>query len=69
MTKIRMYQVDAFTERLFSGNPAAVCILDSWIADDVMQSIASENNLPETVYIVGKEQDYYWCTKYLKFVN
>ena len=58
MEKIRMYQVDAFTERLFSGNPAAVCMMDSWIADDMMQSIAGENNLPETVFIVGKEQDY-----------
>jgi len=58
MEKVRMYQVDAFTERLFSGNPAAVCILGSWIADDVMQSIAFENNLPETVFIVGKGPDY-----------
>ena len=56
MKKIRIYQVDAFTDRLFSGNPAAVCVLDSWIADELMQSIANENYLPETAFIVNNEQ-------------
>ena len=50
--KIKIYQVDAFAEQLFSGNPAAVCPLSSWIADDLMQKIAQENNLSETAFIV-----------------
>jgi len=58
MTKIKMYQVDAFTDRLFSGNPAAVCILDEWISDELMQSIANENNLAETSFVVPKGQDF-----------
>jgi PhzF family phenazine biosynthesis protein len=55
MEKIKIFQVDAFTNNLFSGNPAAVCILDNWLADKVMQSIASENNLSETAYIIKKK--------------
>lgn len=43
--KLSMYQVDAFTDRVFSGNPAAVCPLEQWLPDRVLQSIASENNL------------------------
>lgn len=50
--KIRVYQVDAFTRRPFSGNPAAVCPLETWLPDDVMQSIALENNLSETAFFV-----------------
>ena len=46
-----MYQVDAFTDKLFSGNPAAVVILESPLKDDVMQSIAAENNLSETAFV------------------
>ena len=46
-----MYQVDAFTDKLFSGNPAAVVILVSPLQDDVMQSIAAENNLSETAFV------------------
>jgi PhzF family phenazine biosynthesis protein len=53
-----MYHVDAFTEKLFSGNPAAVCILDSWLDDNLMQSIAIENNLPETAFIVPDGRDF-----------
>ncbi len=48
---MRMYQVDAFTDRLFSGNPAAVLILDNWLPDAVMLSIAQENNLAETAFV------------------
>ncbi len=62
--KVRMYQVDAFTEKLFGGNPAAVCIIDSWLTDGLMQSIAAENNLAETAFIV-KDGDSYgirWFT-------
>ena len=46
-----MYQVDAFSEKLFTGNPAAVVILESSLKDSVMQSIASENNLSETAFV------------------
>ena len=50
--KIPIYQVDAFTSRLFAGNPAAVCPLDEWLSDDQLQSIARENNLSETAYFI-----------------
>ena len=46
--KIAIFQVDAFTNEAFSGNPAAVCPLDYWLSDEVMQQIAGENNLSET---------------------
>jgi PhzF family phenazine biosynthesis protein len=49
--ELKMYQVDAFTDKLFSGNPAAVVILESPLPDDVMQSIAAENNLSETAFV------------------
>jgi PhzF family phenazine biosynthesis protein len=49
---LRLYQVDAFTDRLFGGNPAAVCPLESWLPDTVMQQIAAENNLAETAFYV-----------------
>ncbi len=47
-----MYQVDAFTDRVFGGNPAAVCPLDEWLPDALMQQIAMENNLAETAFYV-----------------
>lgn len=57
--KIRMFQVDAFTEELFGGNPAAVCILEeSWLPELLMQSIAAENNLAETAFIITNEDGY-----------
>ena len=55
---IPIYIVDAFTSKLFSGNPAAVCPLDHWIDNELMQNIAMENNLSETVFFV-KENDKY----------
>lgn len=55
---IPIYQVDAFTMGPFSGNPAAVCPLDAWLDDDTMQSIAAENNLAETAFIVAREEGY-----------
>ena len=58
MQSIKIFQVDAFTDKLFSGNPAAVCILDKWLPDDLMQSIGNENNLAETAFVVPKEKDY-----------
>ena len=56
--KIPFYQVDAFASRPFQGNPAAVCPLDEWLADDVMQSIALENNLAETAFFVREPEGY-----------
>lgn len=56
--KIAIYQVDAFTNQLFGGNPAAVCPLNEWITDEIMQSIAAENNLSETVFFVVKEDNF-----------
>lgn len=53
-----LYQIDAFTDKLFGGNPAAVIPLDSWIPDQLMQSIASENNLAETAFIVPEGNDF-----------
>ncbi|MHB8771757.1 MAG: PhzF family phenazine biosynthesis protein [Syntrophales bacterium] len=62
--KIPLYQVDAFTAKIFSGNPAAVCMLDSWIDDQRLQSIAMENNLSETAFLVrnGEGFDLRWFT-------
>src|SRR5512140_3360912 len=62
--KIPLYQVDAFTSRAFSGNPAAVCMLDSWIEDQRLQSIAMENNLSETAFLVRNDEgfDIRWFT-------
>lgn len=53
-----IYQVDAFTNEFFKGNPAAVCPLKEWISDDLMQSIAEENNLSETVFFVKNENEF-----------
>jgi PhzF family phenazine biosynthesis protein len=53
-----IYQIDAFTARPFSGNPAAVCPLDTWIEDSAMQDIAAENNLSETAFFVKKGDGY-----------
>ncbi|CAF1039099.1 unnamed protein product [Adineta ricciae] len=57
MTSIKIYQVDAFTDQLFGGNPAAVCPLDKWLPDAVMQNIAAENNLSETAFFVPTSSD------------
>lgn len=56
--KIPIYQVDAFTSRVFSGNPAAVCPLEAWLPDPTLQAIAAENNLSETAYLVGRGGEY-----------
>jgi PhzF family phenazine biosynthesis protein len=56
--KLPIYQVDAFTMGPFSGNPAAVCPLDAWLDDDTMLSIAAENNLSETAFIVARDEVY-----------
>lgn len=63
-TMLKIYQVDAFTDRVFSGNPAAVCPLEKWLPDEVMQNIAAENNLAETAFFVPSEDgfDLRWFT-------
>jgi PhzF family phenazine biosynthesis protein len=58
MSNIPLYQVDAFTDELFKGNPAAVGILDSWLSNLQMQQIAAENNLAETAFIVPKNDTF-----------
>jgi len=52
MIQLKLYQIDAFTNKLFGGNPAAVVPLENWIADNIMQQIAAENNLSETAFFV-----------------
>jgi PhzF family phenazine biosynthesis protein len=56
--KIKLYQVDAFTDRVFGGNPAAVCILEDWLDEQSMQHIAAENNLSETAFTVPLKGHY-----------
>ncbi|CAF1259083.1 unnamed protein product [Rotaria sp. Silwood1] len=55
--KIKIYQVDAFTDQLFGGNSAAVCPLDEWLPDSLMQQIAAENNLADTAFFVPKSNN------------
>jgi PhzF family phenazine biosynthesis protein len=56
--QLPIYQVDAFTDTLYSGNPAAVCPLETWLPDATMQSIAAENNLAETAFFVREGDGY-----------
>ncbi|MBU2089971.1 MAG: PhzF family phenazine biosynthesis protein, partial [Alphaproteobacteria bacterium] len=58
MPQIPIYQVDAFTAERFTGNPAAICPLESWLPGAVMQAIAAENNLAETAYFVAEGDAY-----------
>src|SRR4030043_2165698 len=63
--KIPLYQVDAFSRKIFGGNPAAVCPLESWPADEMLQNIAAENNLSETAFFVQRSNGQYklrWFT-------
>lgn len=61
---MRQYIVDAFTDEVFSGNPAAVCIMERWLDEPLMMKIAAENNLSETAFIVREPQGYHlrWFT-------
>ncbi len=56
--KLSLYQIDAFANKPFEGNPAAICPLDEWLSDDLMQSIATENNLSETAFFVKTNKGY-----------
>ena len=62
--KLKLFQVDAFASKLFSGNPAAVVPLTKWLDDELMLSIAAENNLSETAFFVeeGDEYSIRWFT-------
>lgn len=61
---MKQYVVDAFTDKVFAGNPAAVCVMEEWLPDELMQKIAIENNLSETAFIVREEERYHirWFT-------
>ena len=61
---MRIYQIDSFTDRLFSGNPAGVCLLEeNWLPDELMQNIAAENNLSETAFVRrGETWEIRWFT-------
>jgi len=62
--KIPIYQIDAFAEHVFKGNPAAVCPLREWLDDAVLQAVAQENNLSETAFFVPEDEGYHirWFT-------
>ena len=62
--KLKIYQIDAFAEKVFEGNPAAVVPLENWLSDDLMQQIAMENNLSETAFFVPAENGFHirWFT-------
>lgn len=62
--EISLYQVDAFTSEVFGGNPAAICPLENWLDDSLLQSIAIENNLSETAFFVRDGEDFHlrWFT-------
>jgi len=66
---MRYYIVDAFTDRLFKGNQAGVCLLDEWLDTDLMQTIAAENRLAETAFVVprGTHYDLRWFTPEVEF--
>lgn len=62
---IELYQIDAFTNEVFGGNPAAVCPLNSWLPDQILLNIAKENNLAETAYFIHKKDNIFhlrWFT-------
>lgn len=62
--EMKLYQIDAFANKVFRGNPAAVCPLDTWLPDSVLQAIAEENNLSETAYYVPADTGFHirWFT-------
>lgn len=64
MQILKQYVVDAFTDTVFHGNPAAICVLEHWLPDELMQNITKENNLSETAFTVknGEQYDLRWFT-------
>ena len=61
---MRQFVVDAFADRLFAGNPAAVCLPERELPADVMQMIAKENNLSETAFVLPSENGQNWCLRW-----
>lgn len=55
---IQFFQIDAFTDRVFAGNPAGVCFLNRWLEDPILRSIAAENNLSETAFLIPADNQY-----------
>jgi len=55
---MKQYVVDAFLDKVFGGNPAAVCVMDNWLSDEIMMKITRENNLSETAFAVKEGEDY-----------
>jgi PhzF family phenazine biosynthesis protein len=67
--KLKLWQIDAFADKPFCGNPAAVVPLEQWLPDQTLQAIANENNLAETAYFVAREPGFYdlrWFTPTLE---
>lgn len=64
MKQLKIYQVDAFSDSVFQGNPAAVCPLEHWFDDEILQAIAQENNLAETAFFIPKDNGFHirWFT-------
>lgn len=64
MDSIEIYQIDAFTDKVFHGNPAAICMLTHWLNDELLQAIAFENNLSETAFVTKDNDGYHirWFT-------
>ncbi len=64
MKQLKIYQVDAFADSVFQGNPAAVCPLELWLDDEILQAIAQENNLAETAFFVPRDNGFHirWFT-------
>ncbi|MEO7725390.1 MAG: PhzF family phenazine biosynthesis protein [Chthoniobacterales bacterium] len=62
--KIPYFEIAAFTERAFAGNPAGVCLLEEWLPDEQLQAIAAENNLAETAFVIARQDhfDLRWMT-------
>jgi PhzF family phenazine biosynthesis protein len=56
--ELPIYHIDAFTSKIFAGNPAAVCLLSEWLPDNILQSLAQENFLPETTFVVSKNDEH-----------
>jgi PhzF family phenazine biosynthesis protein len=61
---MQYHVIDVFTDKMFGGNPAGVCLLDRWLPDDILQNIAAENNLSETAFLVKQDgyHDLRWFT-------
>src|SRR6202050_5844865 len=56
--QLRLFHVDAFANKIFEGNPAAVCPLAKWLDDDFLRAVAAENNLSETAFLVSGDNHY-----------